>query len=64
MATWTDYDCERDAELALTELTGTRYHQRIEGEHQAEQDARRVVARSWQEISVEPDREPEAELSW
>ena len=64
MAAWTDYDSEHDAELALTELTGARYYQRIEEEHQAERGTRRAAARSWEEISVEPDPEPEAELPW
>jgi hypothetical protein len=64
MAMWTDYDGERDAQLALAELTGSRYYQRIEEEHQAEQGARRAAARSWEEVSAEHDREPEAEPPW
>jgi hypothetical protein len=64
MAAWTDYDSKCDAELALAELTEARHYQRIEEDHQAEQGARKTAARSWEEVSAEPDREPEAELPW
>ena len=64
MAMWTDHDSDHGAELALAELTGARYCQRIEEEHQAALGARRAAAQFWEETSAEPDREPEAELPW
>jgi hypothetical protein len=64
MAMWTDDDSDHGAELVLAELTGARYYQRIGEEHRAALGARRAAARSWEETSAEPDREPEAELPW
>jgi hypothetical protein len=46
------------------EIERERYYQWLEEQHEAEQASRRELAWSWDEISAELDREPEAELPW
>ena len=46
------------------EIKRERYYQRLEEQHEAEQASRRELAWSWDEISAELDRKPEAELPW
>jgi hypothetical protein len=46
------------------EIERERYNQWLEEQLEAERASRRESARSWDEISAELDREPEAELPW